>query len=194
MTADFGQASCNIYTVKEDDKLESSPYQVADFSHNKEAAMRQLIEDWLIYGGEIDDECQAEIDSAIADMEVAETWNEINKNYWLIDDDTLIVVQKYCYTEKDLTKVVQRIWSVPNKDELMKKLVEWGFEPPEEGYENEYDFLYAAEEYITDDECIEIDGCQSIIYCLEDAIELLDSEDDDKLVSGIREELTRLMG
>jgi len=59
----WGNASSPVYEWGDGDWV-SSQYQVADFRHSPEKALRQIIEDSLI-GVEIDENIEKEIDDAI---------------------------------------------------------------------------------------------------------------------------------
>ena len=64
MRANFAEASCSIQ-VDSEDGWETTPYQVADFRHRPESAMRQLLTEYIRMGG--DDPESEDMASAIKD-------------------------------------------------------------------------------------------------------------------------------
>ena len=63
--ADWAQASDQVQALNSDGEWQSTQFQVADFRHSPEAALRRVLEDTAKIAGDLDDEVREEMEEAL---------------------------------------------------------------------------------------------------------------------------------
>jgi len=68
ISANFAQASDSIFCLGGDGEWIGTQYQVADFQHSPEAALRRILTEIVEAGGDNPDDFETEINNAIANI------------------------------------------------------------------------------------------------------------------------------